>query len=104
MAADVEAHVGDTGTILRITVRDGSDPLDLSAATSLNLVVRDAAQHVETLTGALVTDGSDGVVDFTTTSTTWTYQGVAQEQVQLVFPSGSWSAAIIERQIGRRLA
>ena len=102
-----EAHVGDVGTVLQKTVTgsDGTTPLDLSTATAMVLIVTDAAENRTSLTGAFPAggDGTDGVVEFTSESNTWTRAGTSREQVQVTFPSGTWSAEITEREIYRKL-
>lgn len=98
-----QAHVGDTGTIIQKTVVDNGSVLNISAATVKNLVIIDAAGVCTTLAGAFDTDGTDGVLNFTTTSGTWTKKGIATEQVQITLPSGSWSSDIFKRQIEPKL-
>ena len=100
----LEAHVGDTGTVLRYTIKDGDTVVDLSLATSMTLVIRSKDRSISTITGTLFTDGTDGVVDFVSLVGTWTVSGASTEQVQLVLPSGSWSAAAVSRIIGAKLA
>lgn len=99
-----DAHVGDTGTVLQKTVVDGGVPFDLSAATTLELVVVDPDGTGEVLTGSLETDGTDGIVNFTTTATTWRTAGYDCEQVQIVNPDGAWSSEIVKRRILPKLA
>jgi hypothetical protein len=99
-------HVGDEGTVLTKTVVDqDSVVVDLSTATSIVLVVCDAGGNRSEITGAFPAggDGTDGIVEFTTVSTTWQVDGVAREQVQIVDPAGSWSSNSLSRDIYPKL-
>ncbi len=97
------AHVGDTGTILQKIVTDNGVVVDISSASIKNLIIVDAAGVCSTLAGTFDTDGTDGTLNFTTTSGTWTKKGIATEQVQLTMPSGSWSSDLFRRRIEEKL-
>lgn len=97
------AHVGDSGTILQKTITDNGVIVDVSGASTMNLIIIDSAGVCTTLAGAFDTDGTDGVINFTVTAGTWTQKGLATEQVQLVLPSGSWSSDIFKRRIEDKL-
>lgn len=88
-------HVGDTGTVLRKTV-----PGDISAATTVELIVIDAGGNRTVLTGTLPGGGGDGVAEFTSTADTWQVAGMATEQMRIVMPSGEWRTTVRQRLIG----
>jgi len=95
-------RVGDTGTILTKTVSDNGVVVDLSGATVKNLVVTMDGVST-TLAGTFATDGTDGVLNFTSVAGTWPTRGVAKEQVQYTDSSGSWSCVTELRDVEAKL-
>ena len=65
-----EIHVGDIGTIFRITIRDEDETvIDVSTASSLQLKFRKPETgDIITKTASFYTDGTDGIVQWATTS------------------------------------
>lgn len=98
-----DAHVGDKGTILEKTIMDGGSPFNLAPASEIKLIIVDAKNVRSTVSGVLKTDGTDGVVRFTTAAQTWRNKGPSFEQVQIVAPSGCWSTDIMTRNIQDKL-
>jgi len=99
-----EAHVEDTGTLIETTIVDcDGNAINISAATGITRVFNNNDGVQTSLTGSFKTDGTDGIVQFTTLVGTWTEAGDCKEQVQLVFPTGEWSSEIYHREIGWKL-
>lgn len=97
-------HVADIGTIIQKTATDtAGDPIDLSVATRVELIIRDAAGVRTVLTGTLPGGGTDGVAEFTVPDGAWTRPGDALEQLQITTPAGDWSSDVRIRQVGRKL-
>lgn len=79
-----EFHVGDIGTALRCTVRDENNAVvDLSTATVLQIKLLKPDREEVIHTGALYTDGTDGILQYVTTSADdldqvgiWKLQGI----------------------------
>jgi len=65
MAAD-EVHVNDIGTQFRLTVKDGTDVVDVSAASTLYIYFYKPDGTILTKTATLVNDGTDGLIQYTT--------------------------------------
>ena len=63
-----EFHEGDIVADFIITVTDGGDNFDLSAATTTNFVVEKPDSSVVTWTASFDSDGTDGVLKYTTVS------------------------------------
>lgn len=61
-----EGRVGDVGTVLRITVTEGGAPVDISSATTKQIKLRDPSGNVSTKTASFYSDGSDGIIQYTT--------------------------------------
>lgn len=63
-----EIHKGDIGTILRLTLYDGESVADVSTATTKQIKLYKPSGTTVTKTASFYTDGSDGIVQYTTTS------------------------------------
>ena len=98
MSVVEELHVGDWGTIIRVTVNDcsdsGSSVLDLSATTTKQIIFRKPDGTILTKTATFTTDGTDGKIQYTTVNGDIDIAGDWKIQVYLVFPSGSWRTDI----------
>lgn len=79
-----EIHVGDVGTSFRATVYDQDGAIvDLSTFTSLILKVMKPNRKTENFTATLYTDGTDGIMEYVTSSANdlsqsgiWKMQGI----------------------------
>jgi hypothetical protein len=87
-------HVGDIGTIIRFTVKDDGVIVNLSSATTITFYLMDPGGNVANKTGTLTTDGTDGKIEYTTTTGvideagTWTIQAkVAQSATPVLYTS-----------------
>ena len=61
-----EIHVGDIGTVFTLTIKDGSSVIDLSGATTKQIILRKPDRVTSsTKTASFVTDGSDGKIKYT---------------------------------------
>ena len=97
-----QVHVGDDGTVLTKTVYDDA-VVDISSATTLELIIINSNGDRVVLSGSFVTDGTDGQAYFVSTPTTWTSEGTAKEQVHLVLSSGEWWSNVSTRRVGEQL-
>ena len=76
-----EVHVGDIGTIFRATMYDGSTVLDISGASTLQLIFAKPDGTTLTKTAVLTNDGTDGIMEYITvdgdldTKGDWKIQG-----------------------------
>lgn len=89
MAAEI--HVDDVGTIFRVTVTDEDGAaLDISAATLKQIVFEKPDETTTTKTASLDTDGTDGIMRYTTVSGDLDQAGRWKIQGVVGLPSGQW--------------
>lgn len=95
MAAN-EIHVGDIGTAFIGTVKDaGGNIIDLSGASTLTITFEKPDASTTAKTGSLVTDGTDGKMQYATAAASdldqsgqWRWQG------RVVLAGGTWHTDI----------
>jgi hypothetical protein len=64
-----EIHVGDIGTVFTVTILDqDSAVVDISSATTKNMIFKKPDGTKVTKTGVFVSDGTDGKMKYTTVS------------------------------------
>lgn len=85
-----EIHVADTGTIIEVTIKDGTSVVDISTATTKQILLRKEDGTVLTKTATFKTDGTDGILRYTTLVTDLTPAGHWQLQAYVVLSSGAW--------------
>jgi len=101
----VEVHIEDTGTVIRYTITDDDVIVDIGPTLSRDLVIQNASPGTrQVIAGSLFTDGTDGIVEFTSVAGTWDTAGISKEQVFLEFSATeAWHTDIIQRQVGCKL-
>jgi hypothetical protein len=95
MAAN-EIHIGDIGTIFEVTLMDDVTPVDVSAASVMEIVFRKSdGTTIVTNTATFTTDGTDGKIEYKTVlDTELDVKGNWRIQGKVTLPSGSWSSDI----------
>jgi len=100
MAAD-EIHVGDIGTVIKLTFKDGTTIVDISGAATKNLVFEKPDNSTKvTKAGTFTNSGTDGQLQYTTasgfldTAGWWRVQGVIIDG-----SSNQWSSDIHEFKV-----
>jgi hypothetical protein len=93
-----EIHTGDIGTLFKVTVKDqDSVVVDLTSATTKNLVFRKPDGTNLTKSGSFFTTGSDGVLTYTTIAADLALAGNWSVQAVVAFPGGgTWSSSMEE--------
>ena len=87
-------HVGDIGTILEIAVEDSDGAVDCSGATTKEVKLEKPDNTTVTKPLGFKTDGTDGVLTWTTTLASDLDQpGVWSAQVHIVLPSGEFRSS-----------
>jgi hypothetical protein len=59
---------GAIGVVIRLTISEDGEVLPIAGATKKNIVLRSPSGVVKTKTGSFSTDGSDGKLEYVTTS------------------------------------
>lgn len=93
MAAN-EIHVGDVGTTIVVTVKDGSSVVDMSGATGKFLYLKPTNGTLLTKTASFYTDGSDGKIKYTTIAGDMSIPGPWELQAYVQFGSNSWKSDV----------
>jgi len=91
MAAEV--HQNDFGTIFRITISDGDDSVDISSATTKQITFRKPDGTVVTQTAAWYTDGTDGILQYTTVDGDLDTVGFWKIQARIIMPTWNGRSA-----------
>lgn len=89
-----EIHQDDIGTILETTIKNNNVPVDISIATTKEILLKKPSGALLTKTGVLVTDGTDGKMKHTTVSGDLDESGVWEIQGHIISPSGEWRSDI----------
>ena len=85
-----EVHRDDVGTALILPLKDGGDPLDVSAATALEIHVRKPGGARAVWTAALYTDGTDGKIVYYAVAGDFDTLGTYRLQPWITLPAGQW--------------
>ena len=56
-------HVNDVGTRFRVTITEFGEHLDISAATSMKILLQDPEGNKKYLEGSFLTNGEDGIIE-----------------------------------------
>lgn len=95
-----EIHLGDVGTTIQITISDGTNAVDISAATVKNIIFVDPDDASQTKAGTFVTDGTDGKLKYVTEVDFLDLVGVWQVQVDLQWAGGNhWHSSVGEFRV-----
>lgn len=102
--ATSEIHVGDVGTAIRATIKDEDDVVvDVSAATTKQLIFEKSDCTEVTKTATFYTDGTDGIIQYVTESGFLTVAGVWRVQAYIVLPGGEWKSDIYEFRVHKNI-
>jgi hypothetical protein len=89
-----EIHQYDIGTIFEVTVLEGETPVDLSSAAEKTMIFQKPDKTLLEVPGVLATDGTDGVLHYTTVEDDLDQIGSWKLQLFLAFPVGEWHTDI----------
>jgi hypothetical protein len=85
-----EIHALDIGTELRITITDDGVAVDLSTATTLEYLIRKPDGSLLTVNADLYTDGTDGILTYTTVDGDTDIAGLYKIQAKVTIGSGTF--------------
>jgi hypothetical protein len=89
-----EIHLNDIGTVFQVTVSDGTSAYDISGATTKQIIFKKPDHTLVTKDAEFVTDGTDGVIKYTTVDGDLNIPGKWALQAYLVTPGGTWKTDI----------
>ena len=98
-----EIHVNDIGTQFVITVQDGDDIIDVSEASTKQLIFYKPDKSVLTKNASFYNDGEDGIISYITVDGDLDQDGIWQLQGYLVIGSASWYTDISKFTVRRNL-
>jgi len=82
-----EIHIGDVSTNLQVTIKESGTAIDISAATQTSLLLTKPSGTLVQWTAAFVTDGSNGQIDYDTSSGDFDEVGLWRLQAYVVSPT-----------------
>ncbi len=91
-----EIHVGDIGTVFELTVMDGAAVVNISTATTKQIILKKPDLTKSTKTATFTTDGSDGKMRYVIVADDLDQSGDWQAQGKIIMPSGTWYTDISE--------
>lgn len=102
MTAD--AHYGDVGTAIIMTITVDDVPLNVSTATGMHILLRKPDGTVVEKDAIFVTDGTDGKIQYITLANDLNAVGKWKVQCHLTFPSGDWHSSVDDFQVDANLS
>lgn len=98
-----EIHQNDIGTVFRCTIYDNTTLVDISGATTKQLIFKKPSGDKLTKSASFYTDGTDGILTYTTVSGDLDEIGTWKLQGYVVLASGSWKSDIHTFTVHRNL-
>ena len=89
-----QIHVGDIGTTLIVTILENGSVVDISSATSLQIVIRKPDATTLTKTGVLTTDGTDGKMQYISIAGDFDQSGNYRIQGKVELTGGNYSSSV----------
>lgn len=89
-----EIHVGDTGTSIRITIKDDDEIVDISGASSLQVIFAKPDGTKNEVVGSLYTDGTDGIIEYVLVDGDIDQSGMYKIQAYVEISGGSYYSSI----------
>ena len=95
-----EIHKGDIGTVFQLTIKDQDDAVvNLSTATTKKILIKSSNNSISEKTGEFLSDGSDGIIKYTTIENDISKIGIWSIQAKVIFVTGTWYSDIQEFKV-----
>ena len=104
MSINTDVHLNDEGTRFLITIKEGSDPVDISSATIKELKFKRKDGTGFTVDAGFDTDGTDGVLEYITLPDEINQIGKWSVQPYIEMPNWSGHTAKVDFRVGVILA
>ena len=98
-----EIHQNDVGTQFLVTVKDGSSAVDISSATTKQLIIKKPSGTKLTKAAAYSTDGADGKIYYNTVADDLDEAGTYKLQGKVVISDGTFYTDITTFKVYRNL-
>lgn len=102
MAAN-EIHKDDIGTQFTVTVKDGTTAVDVSTATVKQLIFKAPGGTILIKAAALVSGGTDGIIQYTSIDGDLSEDGVWKMQGKVVIGGNTFKTDITSFKVHRNL-
>jgi hypothetical protein len=99
-----EVHVGDIGTVFEVTIQESGVTLDISTATTKQIILRKPSGASMTKTAAFSTDGKDGKIRYASISGDLDVAGKWSLQAYLATPAWQGKSDIQALQVYANLS
>ena len=103
MAAN-EIHKGDIGTQFTVTVQDGTTVVDISTASTKQLIFKKPGGTILTKSTSFVTDGTDGKMQYVSVDGDLSDDGVWKMQGNVIIGGNTFSTDITSFKVYRNLS
>ena len=101
-SVEEELHVNDTPTF-ELTIKEYVDGVltvvDISAATTKTIYLRLADGTTTGYAGSFTTDGTDGKLEYTCTTTEISQEGTLKYRAKVITPAGQWQSSTCEKEV-----
>tara|TARA_Y100000994_G_scaffold246549_2_gene250084 strand:- start:151 stop:459 length:309 start_codon:yes stop_codon:yes gene_type:complete len=98
-----EIHQNDVGTQFLVTVKDGSSAVNISSATTKQLIIKKPSGTKLTKAAAYSTDGADGKIYYNTVADDLDEAGTYKLQGKVVISDGTFYTDITTFKVYRNL-
>jgi type IV secretory pathway VirB6-like protein len=98
-----EIHQNDIGTIFKATIKDDTTVVDISSATTKQLIFTKPDGTKLEKDASFFTDGTDGILTYTTVSGDLSVVGTWKVQGYVILTSGTWKTDIKKMKVHRNL-
>lgn len=89
-----QIFVGDTGSEFRVTITDDDVAVDLSSATTLELIFRKPDGTILTVTASLYSDGTDGIIFYNTVEDDLDQSGIYKLEAYIEIDGNTFYSSI----------
>jgi hypothetical protein len=103
--ADAEIHVGDEGTLIKVTILDENGAIvPLDDATVKKIFLKPPTGAALEKTAAFFTDGSDGILTYQVVAADFSVSGLWQIQGYVELPGGKWHSEIKKFKVAENIS
>jgi len=98
-----EIHLDDVGTKFLVTIKDGSSAVNISTASTKQILITKPSGTKMTKTATFNSDGSDGKIYYTVIADDLDEVGTYQLQGKVIISDGTFSTDITKFKVHRNL-